>query len=32
MESTGIYIPPIIDIIQSLLENKIFSKKLSKKA
>jgi hypothetical protein len=32
MESTGIYIPPIIDMIQGLLENKIFAKKLSKKA
>lgn len=32
MESTGVYIPPIIDMIENLLENKLFSKKLGKTA
>ena len=32
MESTGVYVPPIIDNIEKLLGNKVFSKKLSKRA
>lgn len=32
MESTGVYIPPIIQVIENLIKNKLFSKKLSKRA
>lgn len=32
MESTGVYIPPIIGMIENLLENKLFNKKLGKRA
>lgn len=32
MESTGVYVPPIIDIIEKLLDNKVLNKKLGKRA
>lgn len=32
MESTGVYIPPIIQIFENLLKNKMFCKKLGKRA
>jgi hypothetical protein len=32
MESTGVYIPPVIQIFENLLNNKLFCKKLGKRA
>ncbi len=31
MEATSVYIPPVVGIIENLLKNKLFSKKVGKR-